>query len=85
MFDQLKQLKQLKELQDSLSKERIEVEKTGVKIVINGKLEIESVQLNPELEQEKQEKVLKDCLNEAVKKVQFAIAQKLPKMPGFGM
>ena len=47
MFEKLKQLKQLQELQKVLAQERAEVEKEGTKIVITGKLEIETVQLNP--------------------------------------
>ncbi len=85
MFEKLKQMKQLKELQDSLKNERAEVEKQGVKIVVNGKMEIEEVQLNSELGKEEQEKIVKDCINEAMKKVQFIAAQKMSQMPGFGL
>ncbi|OGS22840.1 MAG: hypothetical protein A2252_06180 [Elusimicrobia bacterium RIFOXYA2_FULL_39_19] len=83
MFDKLKQLKKLKDLQDSLSQEKIEMEKEGVKITINGKLEVESLTLNPALDNDKQEKVLKDCLNDAIKKMQLKIAQKMAQMSGF--
>lgn len=82
MFDKLKELKKLKELHDTLSKERAEVEKDGVKVVVNGKLEVESIQLNPALEKEKQEKLLKDCINDAVKKIQMSMAQKMGGMKG---
>ena len=85
MFDKIKQLKQLKDLQNSLSQERIEVEKEGVKIVLNGKLEIETIQLNATLENEKQEKILKDCMNDAIKKMQYQLAKKMSQMPGFGL
>jgi len=81
MFEKLKQLKQLQELQKVLAQERAEVEKEGTKIVITGKLEIETVQLNPVLDKETQEKVLKECFNEAVKKINLSIAK---KMTGFG-
>ena len=84
MFDKLKQLKQLKDLHDTLSKEKAELEKDGVKVVINGKMEIESIQLNPALEKEKQEKILKDLINEAVKKIQMSMAQKMSGMKGLG-
>ncbi|OGS44866.1 MAG: hypothetical protein A2539_03825 [Elusimicrobia bacterium RIFOXYD2_FULL_34_15] len=85
MFDKLKQLKQLKDLQSMLSQERVEVEKDGVKVVINGKLEVESVQVNPALDKEKQEKILKDCFNDAIKRINFSIAQKMAKIPGMGL
>lgn len=83
MFDQLKQLKKLKELQDSLSQEKVEIEKNGVKVVINGKMEVQEIQLNPELSKEEQENVLKDCINEAMKKIQMIAAQKMSQMSGF--
>jgi len=77
MFDKLKQIKQLKELQNKLSKEEIIVEKDGVKIIINGKMEIKKVQLNPSLSFEKQEELIRDCFNDAVKKLQMSITQKM--------
>ena len=85
MFDQLKQLKQLKEIQDQLKKERVEVEKNGVKAVVNGKMEIEDITLNPELGIEQQERAVKDCVNDAIHKVQTNLAQKMSKMGNFGL
>ena len=83
MFDKLKQLKQLKDLQDALSREVIENESRGVKVRINGKMEIEQIQLNPELSKEEQERAVKDCVNETMKKVQMMAAQKMSQMGGF--
>ena len=77
MFDNLKQLKKLKELRDSLGKERIEIEKEGIKIVINGKMEMEEVKLNSELDIEQQQRIIKDCFNEAVGKIQRIAAEKM--------
>lgn len=76
MFDKLKQLKQLKDLQDSLKKEMSEVEKEGVKVVVNGSMKIEEIRLNPEMDIEKQGEIVKDCANEAMKKIQMLAAQK---------
>jgi len=84
MFDKLKQLKELKELRDSLSQEREEVEKQGIKVIINGKIEIEDIQLNPDLDKEEQEAILKECINEAIKKIQMVLTSKMSQMPGFG-
>ncbi len=81
MFDKLKQLKQLKDMQNALGKEKLDVEKDGVKVTINGKMEIESVSLNSELETGRQEKLVKDCLNDAVRKMQMRVAQKMAGMP----
>jgi DNA-binding protein YbaB len=61
MFDQLKQLQQLRELKNTLEKERKEVEQDGVKVLVNGKMEIEEVKLNPELSKERQEELVKIC------------------------
>ncbi|MFC1629858.1 YbaB/EbfC family nucleoid-associated protein [Patescibacteria group bacterium] len=85
MFNQLNQLKKLKELRDSLEKEKTEVEKEGVKIIVNGKLEVEFVQLNPELQKEEQEKIVRECINEAIKKVQIIAAQKMSQMTGLNL
>lgn len=76
MFDKLKQLKELKQMKDSLSEERVEVEKQGIKIVLNGNLEIEQLILNSEIEKEQQESILKDCLNEGVRKIQMSMVEK---------
>ncbi len=85
MFDKLKQLKQFKDLQDSLSQEKAEVEKEGIRVVVNGKMEIEEVKLNPELSKEEQEKILVDCINEAMKKIKIMAAQKMSQMQGIGL
>ena len=80
MFDKLQQLKQLKDLQSEIKQERFNVEKQGTKIVMNGTLEIEEIQLNPELNQEQQEKAIQDALNELIKKVQMSMAQRFRGM-----
>ena len=85
MFDKIKQAKQLLELQAQLKKEKVESEKNGVKVVINGKLEVEEIILNPSLDVKKQEELVKDCFNDVVKKMQMKLAQKMSGMPGFGL
>ncbi len=84
MFDKLKQLKQLRDLQNQLGKEKLDIEKDGVKVTINGKMEIEGVTLNAELDKGRQEKLLKDCLNSAVKKMQLRMAERMSKFGGLG-
>jgi DNA-binding protein YbaB len=80
MFEKIKQLKQLKDLRDSLEKEKFEIEKNGIKIIMNGKMEIEEIKLNSSLAKNEQEVILKDCFNEAMKKIQTAAAQKMMQM-----
>ena len=85
MFDKLKKLKQLRDLQKSLGKEKTDIERDGVKVTINGNIEIEEIRLNPGLDTDKQAKILKDCINDAVKKMQYAIAQKMSEFGNFGL
>ena len=77
MFDQLKQLKAIKDMQDALAKEVVTVEKEGVKIVMNGKMEIKELRLNPDHDVAKQEELVKKCFEDALKQVQTAAAKKL--------
>lgn len=85
MFEQIKQIKKLQEIQNALKNEKIENEKNGVKVFMNGKLEVEDVVLNPALSIDDQEKAVKDCFNETMKKVQMVVAKKMQAMGGFGM
>jgi DNA-binding protein YbaB len=80
MWDQMKQAKELYKLQKELQKERIEVEEKGVKIVVNGKMEIESVILNPEITKEEQEEAVKTCFNEALRRIQTNLTQKMKSL-----
>lgn len=85
MFDKLKDLKRLKDLESSLGKEIIEKEKNGIKVVINGKTEIISISLNLELTKEEQEKLLKDCINDASREAKMLMARKASEITGFGL
>jgi DNA-binding protein YbaB len=85
MFEKLQQIKKLQEIQNALKSEKIEGEKNGVKIFMNGKLEVEDVILNPSLSIPDQEKAVKDCINDTMKKVQMVVAKKMQGMGGFGL
>jgi DNA-binding protein YbaB len=80
MFDQLKQTKQLYKLQSELKKEKITAEENGVVMTVNGKMEVDDVKLNPDISIEDQEKAVKSCFNEAMRKVQMIAAQKMQSM-----
>ena len=80
MFDKLKQLAQLREMEGKMKEERATIEKDGIKVTVNGKFEIEEIILNSEISLEEQQRILKDCINEANRKVQFAMAQKFAGM-----
>jgi len=86
MFNKLKHLKDLrsqaKTIQGALAQESITVEKGGIKIVMNGNLEITSIAINEDLAKDSLEGILTDCLNEAIKKTQRLMAQKMQEMGG---
>jgi DNA-binding protein YbaB len=88
MLGQLKDLKkmqsQAKELQKAMADKTIEVEKKGNKIVMDGNQEVVSVTLNPETSHQDLEKIMKDLVNDAVKKVQRMMATEMMKNGGFG-
>jgi len=91
MFNKLKQFRDLrnkaKTIQGALAQESVEVDSRGVKIVIDGNLEIQSISLREDIARESLEHILKDNLNEAIKKTQRVMAKKMQEMgqlPNFG-
>jgi DNA-binding protein YbaB len=48
-----------------------------VSVTINGNLEVEEIKLSPDLGNEDQQEILKQCLNEAREKIQKTLAQKM--------
>ena len=86
MFNKLKQFKDLrsqaKTMQSALAQESVTEEKNGVKIVLNGNMEVIEVRLNPELQKEGQEEAVKSCFNSALKRAQKLMAKKLQEMGG---
>ncbi len=77
MFEKIKQLGKLRDLQKSLEKEEVEIEKEGVKVVMNGNLKVVEIVLNPDKDIRDQERLLKDCFNQAIEKVKIQTASKL--------
>ncbi len=75
MLDQFKKMMELKKLQDSFKKEKIVVEKEGILVEMNGNFEVENIKLNLALDIEKQQEVLKQCLNEAREDIQKRLAK----------
>jgi len=86
MFSKLKQFRDLrsqaKTMQSALAQENITEERNGLKVVLNGNLEILEIKLNKDLSLDSQENSLKNCLNEAIKKAQRIMAKKLQDMGG---
>ncbi|MFH1457337.1 MAG: YbaB/EbfC family nucleoid-associated protein [Patescibacteria group bacterium] len=81
MLGNLKDIYQLqakaRDIQKKLAEEIIEVEKNGIKIRMNGKQEILSIELNDSLSKQEQEELLKEAFNNAVRQVQQLMAKKL--------
>lgn len=87
MFSKLKQFKDLrsqaKTMQSALAQETITEEKNGVKVVLNGNMEVMSLTLNDNLAKSSQEEILKNCFNDALKRAQRIMAKKMQDMGGF--
>jgi DNA-binding protein YbaB len=91
MFNKLKHLKDLrnqaKQMQNALAQESTTVEKGGVKIVMNGNMEITSIDINEDLAKDSLEGILTDCINDAIRKTQRVMARKMQELggiPGLG-
>ena len=82
MFDKIKKMKQIKDLQNSLKKEKVEKESNGIKVVINGQLQIQNIRLNSDLEPKKQEEELKNLINSAMQEMQMKAAKKMQGLQG---
>jgi DNA-binding protein YbaB len=86
MFEKLKQLKDLrdkaKHLQNALGAETITAEKNGIKIVMDGNMVVSAVTLEKEMSKEELEKKLPDAINDAIKKTQRVMAEKMRAMGG---
>jgi nucleoid-associated protein EbfC len=86
MFNKLKQYKDLrsqaKTLQNMMSQQSVTLEKNGVNITINGNFEITSLKILEERNKEQLERNITDCVNEAIKKVQRVVAEKMQGMEG---
>ena len=86
MFEKLKQLKDLrdkaKQLQNTLGAETITAEKNGIKLTLDGNMVVSSVVLEKEMTKEELEKKLPDAINDAIKKTQRVMAEKMRAMGG---
>ena len=86
MFNKLKQVKELrqqaKSLQNVLSQESTTVEKGGVSVTMNGNLELTAIKINPDLALSSAEGMLVEAINEATKKTQRLMADKMQEMGG---
>ncbi len=86
MFNKLKQYKDLrsqaKTMQDALSEETVTQETKGIKITMDGNMKVKSVEIQDNLDKKSIESNLAEAFNEAVKKAQKKMAQKMQEMGG---
>ncbi len=92
MFNKLKQFRDLrsqaKTLQNALKEEKVEQEKGGIKIVMDGNQEVLSYQiidsslLSP-VRQHDLENKLREATNSAIEKTKRVMAEKMKSMGGF--
>ncbi len=83
MFEKLKQMKKVREVQKALESKEIIHERDGVKVVMGGNLTIKEIIIRSDVEREKLGIVLKDCLNEAIQKVQIEMAKEMSSLGAF--
>jgi len=87
MFSKLKHLKDLrsqaKQMQNVLSQESTIIEKRGVRVEMNGNLEITKLTIEENLSKNSIEENVRDNVNDAIKKTQKIMAQKMQEMGGF--
>lgn len=88
MFHKLKQFKELRDkskaIQNALAGEKVEtIAASGrVKITMNGNQEITAVSIDSAMPKADMERGVKDATNEAIKKIQRVMAEKVKAMGG---
>jgi len=73
-------------MQNALAQETVTVEKGGITVVMNGNMEITSININEDLAKDSLEGMLTESINEAIKKTQRLMARKMQELgniPGF--
>ena len=77
MFDKAKMLAQAYKLKKAIESETIEVEESGIKVVVSGDQKIKTLSINGG-----ENKILVDTINKAVKKSQEMAAKRMKDMGG---
>jgi len=87
MFSKLKQFKELrdqaKNIQAVLSEERTTKEKNGIEVVMDGNMQILSINIKDDITKDEIAKRLPDVLNTTIKETQKKMALKMQQMGGF--
>lgn len=86
IFGKLKQIKELrsqaKQLQGAIGNEVQTGEHDGVKVTANGNFELTEVKIDRDLTREQLSRAFQKAANDAIKKMQKVVAQKVQAMGG---
>lgn len=81
MFNKLKQFKEMrdkaKNIQNTLAEEKIEAESRGIKILMDGNQKVLSLTIPPQLTAQEIQNIMPGLINDAIKKAQKAMVQKM--------
>ena len=69
-------------MQNALARESITVEKDGFTVIMNGNMEVEKITINTDLKSPDLETKMAAAINEAIKKTQRIMAEKMQAMGG---
>jgi len=69
-------------MQNALAGESVSLEKSGIKLTMNGNMEITSLEITEEMPKEKIASIMKDLYNDAIKQIQKIMAKKMQEMGG---
>lgn len=76
-LDTFRDFAKMKAMRDALKKERVTVERQGVRVTVGGDFSVHEVVLTPTIPLDVQARLVKECLNEASQKAQVAAAKAL--------
>lgn len=72
----------LKKIKEELKRSQYEVEMDGIRVVVDGEMEIKTLTLNPSLDSKKLEESAKKAVNKAIKTAKDDAANKLKTLTG---
>ena len=86
MFNKLKQIKDLrsqaKTMQNALSGESVTINKSGIKMVMNGNMEVTEFKAEDDISKEALIQLMPSVINDGIKDVQKIMAKKMQEMGG---
>jgi len=86
MFNKLKQIKDLrsqaKTMQNVLAGESATIERSGIKLTMNGNMEITDFKVEEDVSKEALVQLIPGIVNDAIKDVQKIMARKMQEMGG---